>query len=258
MSDIALVTGASSGIGEELARLHAAKGGDVILVARREDQLNALKAEIEGEHGVAAHVIAMDLGAPDAAKALYDKVRAAGLDVDVLINNAGFGGQGRFIERDLSRDLAMIDLNVQTLVSLCHLFGADMAARGAGRILNVGSTAGFMPGPLQATYFATKAFVNSFSQALDQELRPQGVTVTVLAPGYVKTEFAQVADLEGTGLVAQGGASARSVARHGYDAMRRGELITVNETMLGLMVNWVIPVAPRRMVLKMVEKMQTK
>jgi short-subunit dehydrogenase len=258
MPDIALVTGASSGIGEELARHHAAKGGDVILVARREDQLNALKAEIEAEHGVAAHVITMDLGAPGAAQALYDRVRAAGLDVDVLINNAGFGGQGRFIERDLSRDLAMIGLNVQTLVSLCHLFGADMAARGKGRILNVGSTAGFMPGPLQATYFATKAFVNSFSQALDQELRPQGVTVTVLAPGYVKTEFAKIADLEGTGLAAQRGASARSVARHGYEAMRRGELISVNETMLGLMVNWVIPVAPRRMVLKMVERMQTK
>jgi short-subunit dehydrogenase len=258
MPNIALVTGASSGLGEEFARLHAEKGGDVILVARREDQLNALKTELESKHGIAAHVMAMDLGQPDAADRLHRQVTAAGLEVDVLINNAGFGGHGRFVERDLARDLAMIDVNVKALVGLCHRFGADMAERGKGRILNVGSTAGFMPGPLQATYFATKAFVSSFSQALDHELRPRGVTVTVLAPGYVRTEFAETADLHGTDLVNQKGASARSAAKHGYDAMRDGRLVTVNEGLLGFLVNWVIPLMPRRQALKMVEKMQSK
>lgn len=258
MPNTALVTGASSGLGEEFARLHAERGGDVILVARREDQLNTLKTELEKAHGVSAHVMAMDLGQHNAADRLYDQIKAADLTVDVLINNAGFGGHGLFVDRDLEKDLAMIDLNVRSLVALCHRFGADMAARGSGKILNVGSTAGFMPGPLQATYFATKAFVNSFSQALDQELRPKGVTVTVLAPGYVRTEFAQAADLEGTELVNQKGASARSAAKHGYEAMRDGKLVTVNEGLLSFMVNWVIPFLPRRQAMKMVERMQTK
>lgn len=258
MTNLALVTGASSGIGEELARVHAEMGGDLILVARREERLQQLKSEIEKDHGVTVHVFAVDLGTLEAPKALFEKVTAAGLEVEILINNAGFGGQGRFIERDLARDLAMIDLNVKAVVSLCHLFGSEMARRGNGRILNVGSTAGFMPGPLQATYFATKAFGASFSQALDQELRPRGVTVTVLAPGYVKTEFAENADLEGTNLVAQKGATPREVARHGYDAMRKGALITVNEKRLDFLLNWVFPLLPRRQILKIVEKMQSK
>ena len=152
----------------------------------------------------------------------------------------------------------MIDLNVKALVALTHHFGAAMAARGQGRILNVGSTAGFMPGPLQAIYFATKAFVNSFSQAIDQELRPQGVTCTVLAPGYVKTEFAARGDLEGTKLVSGGGATPDSVAKVGYDAMLRGDLVSINETGLSFMMNWLIPLLPRRRVLKMVQDMQSK
>lgn len=154
--------------------------------------------------------------------------------------------------------MAMIDLNVKALVTLCHLVAADMVAQGAGRILNVGSTAGFMPGPNQAVYFATKAFVQSFSQALAQELKGTGVSVTLLAPGYVETGFADRANLGGTKLVSGGGKSAASVAQHGYDAMMRGVLVTVNEVGLGLLVNWVIPLLPRRMVLGMIERMQVK
>ncbi|MEM0949983.1 MAG: SDR family oxidoreductase [Pseudomonadota bacterium] len=258
MADTALITGASSGIGMEFARLHARKGGDVILTARREAELNALKTELETDHGVTAHVFVLDLGAPGAADVLYDSVKNAGLTVDILINNAGFGGHGAHIDRPLDRELAMIELNVKALVTLSHRFGAEMAERGRGRILNVGSTAGFMPGPQQAVYFATKAFVNSFSQALDQELRDKGVTCTVLAPGYVKTEFAEAADLEGTKLVAQAGATAESVAKHGYDAMKTGQLVTINETKLSVMLNWIVPLLPRRAVLKMVDNMQAK
>ncbi|WP_102109035.1 SDR family NAD(P)-dependent oxidoreductase [Oceaniglobus roseus] len=258
MSNTALVTGASSGIGKEIARLHAEKGGDLIITARSAGALEALKAELEPAHQVKVHVFPLDLGAEGGAQELYDKVKAAGLAVDILVNNAGFGGHGLHTERALADELAMIDLNVKALVTLTHAFARDMVARGGGRILNVGSSAGFMPGPYQAVYFATKAFVASFSQAIDQELRDKGVTCTVLAPGYVETGFAKAANLEGTGLVSGGGATARSVAKEGYDAMRRGALVAFNEGRIDFAANWLIPLLPRRAVLKMVEKMQKK
>lgn len=258
MSNIALITGASSGIGAEFARYHASKGGDLILTARSEGKLKALASELEVEHGIVAHVITADLGAAEGPADLIAQVTALDLEIDVLINNAGFGGRGRHIDRPIDDELAMIDLNIKALVALSHHFGRDMAKRAQGRILNVGSTAGFMPGPLQAVYFATKSFVQSFSQALNQELRPQGVTVTVLAPGYVKTAFADRADLHGTKLTANGGKTAASVAKYGYDAMSRGELVSVNEKPLDFMTGWIIPLLPRRIVLKMVERMQHK
>lgn len=258
MSNTALITGASSGIGAEFARYHAGKGGDVALTARSADKLAALAAQLEADHGIKAHVFVADLGHADGPADLIRQITDAGLQIDILINNAGFGGRGRFVERPLEDELEMIDLNVKALVALSHHFGADMAQRGTGRILNVGSTAGFMPGPLQTIYFATKAFVKSFSQALDHELRPQGVTVTLLAPGYVVTGFAERADLTGTKLVASGGRSAASAAQHGYDAMMRGALVTVNEGLLGFAVNWIIPLLPRRMVMTMIERMQRK
>ena len=258
MGNTALVTGASSGIGAEFARYHAERGGDVILVARRGDALQALKEELEKDHGIAAHVFAQDLGAEGGAQKLYDQVKGAGLGVDVLINNAGFGGQGRHLDRPLEDELAMIDLNVKALVTLTHLVARDMVAQGSGKILQVGSTAGFMPGPNQAVYFATKAFVRSYAEALAQELKGTGVTMTLLAPGYVETEFAERSGLTGTKLVSGGGKTPRSVAKHGYDAMRRGEMVTVNEKGLDLMVNWVVPFLPRKAVLRMIERMQAK
>lgn len=257
MSDTALITGASSGIGAELARYHASKGGNLIITARREAALNDLKAELEDKYGVRVHVIALDLGAPGGADNLYDAVQATGETVKILINNAGFGGHGNHLSRALDAEHAMIDLNVKALVTLSHRIGRDMVAAGGGRMLQVGSTAGFLPGPNQAIYFATKAFVNSFSQAIDQEMRPQGVTSTVLAPGYVHTEFAQAANLENTRMVQSGGRSAASVAKHGYDAMMRGELVTVNERGLGFMLNWIVPLMPRRRALKMIQQAQS-
>ncbi len=258
MSNTALITGASSGIGKELARYHASLGGDVILTARREDALTTLKAELEAAHGIKACVIALDLGAEGGAEALIKAVADAGLQVDILINNAGFGGHGLHIDRDLAAEHAMIDLNVKALVTLTHAFGAQMVAQGGGKILNVGSGAGFIPGPYQAIYYATKAFVNSFSQAIDQELRAKGVTSTVLAPGLVETEFVASADLEGTAMTKNKGASAVDVAKIGYDAMLKGELIKTNQASFSFLLNWVLPLLPRRTVLKIVDSQQSK
>ena len=255
MPNLALVTGASSGIGREIAREHARRGGDLVVTARRGDALEALRAELSG---VEVHVVALDLGAPGGAEALIEAVEALGAPVEVLVNNAGFGGRGVHVERDLADERAMIDLNVRALVTLTHHFGRAMAARGAGRILQVGSTAGFAPGPQQAVYFATKAFVNSYSQAVDHELRPRGVTCTLLAPGYVETEFAERADLGGTKLTAGGGATAESVARFGYEAMMRGELVAVNDRKVRFAMDWVMPFLPRRRALKLIGDMQSR
>ena len=256
MSNTALITGASSGIGREFARYHAKRGGDLIITARRADALEALKSEIESAYDVKVTVVALDLGAAAGAAQLYAATN--GHKIDILINNAGFGGHGKFTDRVLDADLAMIDLNVKSLVSLTHMVAKDMVAQGGGKILNVSSTAAYMPGPLQATYFATKAYVSSFSQALDSELREKGVTVTALEPGYVHTEFAASADLDGTALVAQKGATPDAVAKFGYDAMLRGELRAINEGRLRFMLNWIIPWLPRRMALKMIKDMQSK
>ncbi|WP_371169287.1 SDR family NAD(P)-dependent oxidoreductase [Aliiroseovarius sp. 2305UL8-7] len=258
MPNTALITGASSGIGREFARYHAEQGGDMIITARRDNELQALKTELEGKHGVTVHTIALDLGAEGGADALFAKVQELGVPVNILINNAGFGGQGAFLDRDLAADQAMIDLNVKALVALTHHIGRDMVKNGGGKMLQVSSTAAYMPGPLQATYFATKAFVSSFSQAIDQEMRAHNVTSTALEPGYVATGFADAADLHGTQLVKQKGSTPDKVARFGYDAMMDGKLRVINEAMLGLMLNWIMPYLPRRMVLKMLEKMQTK
>jgi short-subunit dehydrogenase len=258
MPNTALITGASSGIGAEFARYHAQKGGDAVIVARRLEPLEALKNELENKHGVTITVIAQDVGTPAQARALYDTLTSQGIKIDILINNAGFGGHGAFLDRDLAKDQAMIDLNISALVTLSHLVGNDMKAQGGGKMLHVSSTASFMPGPNQAVYFATKAFVTSFSQAIDQEMRPHGITSTALCPGLVNTEFVAAADLGGTGLANQKGASASSVAKCGYDAMLRGDLITINDPRLNFMLNWLIPLLPRRRVLKMVADMQAK
>jgi short-subunit dehydrogenase len=258
MPNIALITGASSGIGREFARIHAARGGDVILVARREDALMALKSELEAAHNITAHVLAQDLGGAEAAMYLYNAVKSAGHRVDILINNAGFGGHGEHLSRDLGEEQAMIDLNISALVVLTHAFGRDMVAQGGGKILNVGSTAGFFPGPLQAVYFATKAFVVSYSQAIDFEMRPKGVSCTVLAPGYVATEFAKVANLEGTDLVKGGGATANSAALAGYNAMIAGRSVIISDAFIKFSINWLFPFVPRKMVLSIIAKMQTK
>ena len=221
---IALVTGASAGIGKELARLLAADH-DLILTARRELELDALAAELPQAK---SHIIPLDLATAAGPKALFEAVAAKGLTVDVLINNAGFGDVGPFAEANLEKSLRMIQLNVTALTELTGLFLPGMIARRSGRILNVGSVAGFQPGPYMAVYYATKAYVNSFSEALWSELSGTGVSVTCLCPGATSTEFAQAAGMEQTKLFTVGSvADARSVAAAGVEAMKREKRLTV-------------------------------
>jgi len=253
----ALITGASSGIGAELARYHAIKGGNLVLVARREDTLEQLKLELETTYQVKATVIVADLAQADSARFIYETTQEAGIQIDILINNAGFGGHGRFHERSLVQDQAMMQVNMGTLVSLTHMYMQGMVARNSGKILHVASTAAFMPGPLQAVYYATKSFVVSFSQAIAQELSDTHVTSTALCPGAVATGFVKAGDLEGLSAWDKA-ATAESVAKCGYDAMLKGDLIAFNERSLSFMLQWVMPFLPRKMVLNMSQKFMTK
>ncbi|MEM1138949.1 MAG: SDR family oxidoreductase, partial [Pseudomonadota bacterium] len=223
MTKTALITGASSGIGRELAILHAEKGGDLVLVARREEELMALSAELKAKHGTRSLIIVKDLTDEAAPEEIYTLLKTQGVEIDYLINNAGFGGRGKFHEREWDLDRSMIQLNVVALTALTRLFLPDFVARNHGRILNISSTASLVPGPLQAVYFATKAFVTSFSNALAGEVDDTNVTVTALLPGATETEFAKTSDLEDTGLFART-VSARSVAKAGYTAMLAGKL----------------------------------
>jgi short-subunit dehydrogenase len=218
----AVVTGASSGLGAEFARLLAQDGHDVVLVARRRDRLDDLASRLQTDHGIQAHVIAQDLTAPQGAEALVRELEARNLHADYLINNAGAGTTGAFATADLATELAMLTLNITALVHLTRLLLPGMLERDRGRILTVGSVAGFMPGPFMADYYASKAFVNSFSQALSYELRGSGVTATLLSPGPTSTEFAGVAGVEKSRLFALGTMTAERVAKDGYRGMQRG------------------------------------
>ncbi len=251
MKHTALITGASNGIGLELARIHAKRGGDLVLVARSQDKLNQLADELRAQYdGIQIIVIAQDLTMPQAAQSVFAQTEQLGIQVDILINNAGFGGHGRFFERELAKEQQMIQLNIATLTGLTHLYLQGMVARRRGKILNVSSTASFMPGPLQAVYYATKAYVTSFSQAVAEEVREFGITVTALCPGAVDTGFVAAGDLQGVG-VWKNAKSAQSVAEYGYQAMEKGELVAFNEGKLKLALEWVIPLLPRKTVLKM-------
>lgn len=255
MKNVALITGASSGIGKELARIHASKNGDLVLVARREEELLAIKSELEQTYKVAVEVFVCDLMRPHAANEVFEFVQSKNIQVEVLINNAGLGGYGNFNERELSKELDMIQLNIVALTELTHLILPQMVARKSGKILNTASTAGFMPGPLQSVYFATKAFVVSFSQGIAFELQDKGITVTALCPGPVKTGFESAAGMSGSGLFEKS-ASASSTAMKGYRAMEKGKMIVITDGALKFTINWVLPLAPRKMVLKMIYKMQ--
>lgn len=256
---VALITGASSGIGRELARIHAQQGGDLVIVARREEELNELKRELESKHGVSVRCHAMDLAEPSAGKYLYDRICSEQIDVQYLMNNAGFGGHGLFHQRDWEKDRSMIQLNVLALTEITRFFLPDLIARRDAKILNTASTAGFIPGPLQAVYYATKAYVLSFSQAIDEELRSidANVSVTALCPGPVETEFASTGDLEDVDAF-KNAASPKSVAQIGYDAMMRGRLVAINDWKFSLLLNWIVPFLPRRTVLKLSRKSMEK
>lgn len=224
----ALITGGSAGIGCELARQFAAHGHDLVLLARRQERLEAVAGKIEGKYGVKVVTFAGDLTDPDCPQRLFDSLNADGINIDFLVNNAGFGLRGEFSETNLERELDMIQVNVTSLVHLTKLFMQPMLHRKAGRIMNVASIAAFQPGPLMSIYYSTKAFVLSFSQAIDEELRHTGVTVTCLCPGPVATEFAETAGLNETPLFTLASVpDAETVARYGYLAMMQGKRIAI-------------------------------
>lgn len=257
MTNTALITGASGGIGRDFARIHAARGGDLVIVARREEALRDLKAELEEKHAVRVLCIAADLTDVDAPQQVYDQVRRAELEIDILINNAGFGGHGKFHQREWEQDKSMIQLNVTALCALTHHVLQDMVARNRGRILNVASMAAFLPGPLQAVYYATKSFVVSFSQAIAEELSDKNITVTALCPGAVETGFgsrANVQDVEGFRSMA----SSMDVATVGYEGMLQGKLVVTNQWKLTFLKNWVLPLVPARTLLKMSRRAMEK
>lgn len=221
----ALVTGASGGLGAEFARVLAEKGFDLILVARGEERLLALRDELEARHGITAHVLAADLAREDAARDLYERVQGLGLHVDALVNNAGFGDAGAFCERDWQRQRDMVQVNMIALMQLTHLFVPPMVERGAGMVLNLSSVAAFSAGPYMSVYYASKAFVLSFSEALSEELAGTGVTVTALCPGPTATGFESAASMGSESTMFRRAASASKVARDGCAAMRAGKAV---------------------------------
>jgi short-subunit dehydrogenase len=225
---IALITGASAGLGLEYARLFAHDKHDLVLVARRKDKLAEIAAQLSKEHGIKAQVIAADLMEPNAADTIVAEVQRLGLEIEFLVNNAGFGTTGAFIESDARKELGQIHVNITALVALTHALLPGMVKRGHGRVLNIGSTAGFQAGPYMATYYATKAFVNSFTEALWFELKGTGVTATVSCPGATATEFAQVAGNQETRLFKMGAMTSTEVARAGYRAMHAGKPMVVH------------------------------
>lgn len=252
----ALITGASTGIGKEFAYIHAEKGGDLIILARNKEKLNELKAAIEQKFDVKVMVIVKDLSKANAGEEVYNEVKKAGIEVDYLINNAGFGGRGKFHERDWATDLMMINLNIIALTELSRLFLPDFVKRNSGKILNVSSTASLMPGPLQAVYFATKAFVTSFSNAIAEELHDTNITVTALLPGATETEFASTAGFDKKGMF-KNAFGARGVAEDGYNGMLKGKLNVISG--ISLSQKLMMPatkLAPKKFVLKTIRKMQ--
>ena len=218
---VALVSGASSGLGADFARQLASRGADLVLVARREDQLRAVAAEIEKIYAVAAQAIPLDLAAPGAPQVLYDQLHQQGTRVDVLVNNAGFGIYGDFAAVPWEREKAMLDIDIITLTHMTKLFVQDMLARNFGYILQVASVGAYQPSPTYATYSAAKAYVLSMGEALNYELRHTGVSVTVVSPGVTATEFLKVAGQAPSLYQRMMVMDSRTVARIGIDSLLR-------------------------------------
>jgi uncharacterized protein len=240
-----LVTGASRGIGAALAEELAAGKHNLLLVARQKAELDALGKALAEKHGVTCVSLPVDLGTPNAAQTLWAQVKQGGYAVDGLVNNAGFGLRGAFAETELARELEMIQVNIVTLTALSKLALEGMVARKAGRILNIASTAGFLPGPFMAVYYASKAYVISFSEALHSELEGTGVTVTALCPGATRTAFSEVAGTEGSKLFKGSNVmDAQAVARIGYRAMQKGKSLVIAGFQNNLMIQ-TLRVSPR-------------
>ena len=237
MKKTALITGASSGIGLELARIFASKGDNLVLVARSENKLELLKLEFEKSYGITVYIITKDLSEITSSKSIYDEIQVQKIRIDYLINNAGFGDFGIFEECNWEKQLEMIQLNIIALTYLTRLLLPEMTKNKYGKILNVASTAAFQPGPTMSVYFATKAFVLSFSEAIANELKNTGVTVTILCPGATATGFKVAAVLDDSNLFKGNQiATSKDVAEFGYNKMMKGKIVVIHGLLNNILV----------------------
>lgn len=254
----ALITGASNGIGLELAKIHAAKGDRLVLVARNKSKLDELKLELEKTYKISVYTIGKDLSAMNASQEVFDETSKQQIQIDYLINNAGFGDFGMFVETDWNKEAQMIQLNITALTQLTKLYLKEMVKRSSGKIMNVASTAAFQSGPTMAVYYATKAYVLSFSEAIDNEVRDKGVTVTALCPGATESGFQAAAAMEESNLVkGRKLPTSKEVAEYGYESMMKGRTVAIHGFMNYLLANSVRFI-PRAMVVKVTRKLQDK
>jgi uncharacterized protein len=254
----ALITGASNGIGLELAKIHASKGDHLVLVARSKDKLEQLKVELENEYKIKVYTISKDLSLPQAALEVYKETTQQKIAIDYLINNAGFGDFGMFTDSEWVKQEQMISLNITTLTHLTKLYLNDMIANCGGKIMNVASTAAFQPGPTMAVYYATKAYVLHFSEAINNELSNKNITVTALCPGATESGFQSVAAMEESRLVkGRKLPTSKEVAEYGYKAMMRGKSVTIHGWVNFLMASSV-RFTPRNLVVRITRMIQDK
>ncbi len=258
MNKTALITGASSGIGYELAKRFARDGMNLVLVARDEARLGEIAGELQTAGGISVKIIRADLSLAAAPAEIHRETQSASLAIDYLVNNAGFGMGGAFLETDLQTELDMMQVNMVSLVHLTKLYLQDMRSRGSGGILNVASTAAFLPGPLMSIYYASKAFVLSFTEALADELRGAGITATALCPGPTATDFQRRANIEHIRLMKSkpmGMMTASEVAEIGYRGFREGKVIVI-PGLMNKMVVQSLRISPRAAVRRVARKLQ--
>jgi short-subunit dehydrogenase len=254
----ALITGASSGIGLELAKILASKGVNLVLVARNKSKLDELKVKLEHQHKVSVYTIEKDLSKPNSAQEVYAETCKQSIQIDYLINNAGFGDFGMFYETNWDKESQMINLNITTLTQFTKLYLKEMVSRESGKIMNIASTAAFQPGPMMAVYFATKAFVLSFSEAIGNEVNNKGITVTALCPGMTKTGFEKAAAMQKSGLVkGKKLPTAKDVAEFGYNSMMKGTPVAIHGFMNNVIANSV-RFLPRKLVVKLTRLKQSQ
>jgi uncharacterized protein len=254
----ALITGASLGIGLEFAKTFAAAKNNLVLVARNEDKLKSLSAELQNTYGITVKVITADLSNMDEVQKVYDICKAENITIDYLVNNAGVGVFDFFADADWNKTEQMINLNITSLTKMCRLFIPDMVARKSGKILNVASTAAFQPGPTMAVYYASKSYVLFFSEALYNELQGTGVSVTCLCPGATQSNFFEAASMQESNLVkGKKLPTSKEVAAFGYKAMMKNKM-TVIHGLINTIMATSIRFTPRKLVLKIVRKIQGK
>jgi short-subunit dehydrogenase len=257
MKNTALITGASSGIGLEFAKIHASKGDNLVLVARNINKLNELKAELETQFNIFIYTIEKDLSLVNSSLEVYEELKLNNIQIDYLINNAGFGDIGNFSNTSWEKELRMINLNITALTQLTKLFLKDMLARKKGKIMNLASTASFQPGPFMAVYFATKSYVLHFTEAINAEVKGSGVTLTALCPGPTKSGFQTAAEIGKSLLFNNKNPTSKEVAEYGYKSMMQGKSVAIHGFINYLMANSV-RFTPRNWVVAITKKIQGK